>query len=343
LAPVNVPQDLLLIYNTNSVASVDIFNYYLQHRPMIAGVNVLGVGVATNGYLTNDVFLPADFTNNLAAPVLAWLDQNPTKRPPYVLLFPDIPARVNADAPGGQCDCICHAVLPSASYQLHTLSAKWRPFITHLNMGDTNACRAYIDKLAFIGTNYSPGKTVLSASAGGYGNTNWYFDDGFSVTPELANAAKNGVLAANPGASVIYMFNGTNIARGTNVAGFINTGYYQWNTSTYAIDGAVTFTGQSSWYVMQTIESFNGCRVRAAQQPQGNFIDWFSPDAFGGSAYSHTPVGTVTHVEEPQRIGVNDPHKYFGFWASGKTFAYCAWMSRRTERFQAVGDPLVQK
>jgi hypothetical protein len=212
------------------------------------------------------------------------------------------------------------------------------PFVTHLNMGDTNACRAYIDKLAFIGTNYSPGKAVLSASAGGYGNTNWYFDDGIGIS------ASNGVRAVLPEASITFSVSGPNIERGTNVAGFLCLGYYQWFASDYALDGSVTFVGQSSWYLIETIESFNGCRLRAAQSTrQGNFIDWFSPNAFGGAAYGHTPVGAVTHVEEPHGTGVNDPYKYFGFWAAGKPFAYCAWMSRRTPNFQAVGDPLVKR
>jgi alpha-tubulin suppressor-like RCC1 family protein len=336
--PVNVPQDLLLIYNTNSVDSVNVFNYYLAHRPMIVAANTLGIGIATNGYVTNDVFLPQEFNDNLAAPMQTWLAQNPTKRPHYVLLFPDIPARVNAGDPGGPCDCVCHAILPSASYQLHTMFRR-NPFVMHLNMGDTNACRAYIDKLAFIGTNYSPGKAVLSASAGGYGNTNWYFDGGsYSIE------ASNGVHAVLPEALVVVASGGTNIARATNVAGFLCLGFYEWHTGDYAIDGSVTFVGQSSWYLIETRESFNGCRLRGAQQPpQGNFISWFSPNAFGGSAYGHTPVGAVTHVEEPGDAGVSDSYKYFGFWAAGKPFAYCAWMSRRTPNFQVVGDPFVKK
>jgi hypothetical protein len=41
--------------------------------------------------------------------------------------------------------------------------------------------------------------------------------------------------------------------------------------------------------------------------------------------------------------GNNDPEAYFGFWAAGKTFALCAWNSRLTPYFQAVGDPFVAK
>ena len=52
----------------------------------------------------------------------------------------------------------------------------WQPLVTAINMNGTNDCIAYIDKLKSFASN-SPGKLNISASAGGYGNTNYYFDD----------------------------------------------------------------------------------------------------------------------------------------------------------------------
>jgi hypothetical protein len=75
---------------------------------------------------------------------------------------------------------------------------------------------------------------------------------------------------------------------------------------------------------------------------QGNFTQWFAQRAFGGTNYENTPVAAVSHTDEPN-LGVNDPAIYFGLWASGKIFAICAWNSRYTEMFQAVGDPFVRK
>jgi hypothetical protein len=43
--------------------------------------------------------------------------------------------------------------------------------------GGTNDCIGYINKLATFGAAFSPGKLVISALSGGYGNTNYYFDD----------------------------------------------------------------------------------------------------------------------------------------------------------------------
>ena len=61
------------------------------------------------------------------------------------------------------------------------------------------------------------------------------------------------------------------------------------------------------------------------------------------TSYTNTPVGAVTHVSEPGLPGVNDAAVYFGLWAGGKNFAISAWNSSRTDKFQAVGDPLVTK
>jgi hypothetical protein len=101
----------------------------------------------------------------------------------------------------------------------------------------------------------------------------------------------------------------------------------------------VSWQGDSGWWIIETIESYNG-------QPWGggmsNFYLWFSSGAFGGTNYSNTPVGAVTHVDEPNG-GWNDPYVYFGLWQAGKNFGMCAWNSQRTAYFQAVGDPLVSK
>jgi hypothetical protein len=70
---------------------------------------------------------------------------------------------------------------------------------------------------------------------------------------------------------------------------------------------------------------------------------WFSSNAFGGTNYSATPVGAVTHVEEPQLNGVENGAAYFGLWEARKNFATCSWNARNTTFFQAVGDPLITK
>ena len=169
---INVTNDLLLIYNTNSLDSSNVCAYYLAHRPLVNGANVLGIG-CTN----TESFLPSEYTNVFVAQVANWLAQNPTKRPQYVILFLDIPSRVNVNRPPPNLIVTDFGKRPSVSYSMARQFAGWQPFVMHLNMGTTNDCRAYIDKLEYFGTNYSPGKLVISAnSAGSYGNTNYVLD-----------------------------------------------------------------------------------------------------------------------------------------------------------------------
>jgi hypothetical protein len=112
------------------------------------------------------------------------------------------------------------------------------------------------------------------------------------------------------------------------------------------VDGTIKWSGNSAWYVVETIESFNGY---ATNFISGTFIWWFAANGFGGSNYSNTPVGAVTHVEEPSLGGVNNASVYFGLWAGGKNFAICAWNSRGVPpgnyppELQAVGDPFVRR
>ena len=90
---------------------------------------------------------------------------------------------------------------------------------------------------------------------------------------------------------------------------------------------------------METMEAFDGIPYAG----QGDFYTWFNHDAFGGTHYSNTPVAAVTSTEVPYLYGHNDASVYFGLWAAGKNFAICAWNSRQTTRFQAIGDPFVQR
>jgi hypothetical protein len=135
------------------------------------------------------------------------------------------------------------------------------------------------------------------------------------------------------------------IAQATNVAGYWTKGTHGTVTNyTFPVDQEVVFSGNSSWYIMTTIESFNGQRYWN-NQSQSSFVMWFAPDAFGGTDYSNTPVGSVSHVDEPRSW--IDLQTYYGLWAAGKNFAICAWNARQAattqeaQKFQAVGDPFV--
>jgi hypothetical protein len=336
--PVDVGRDLVLIYNTNSAGSIWVKDYYRAHRPMISNATVLAVGCPTGEFMTTN-----EFFSQLNAPWQDWLTAHPTIRPRYIVLFLDVPSRMS--------DMHFPGINGSVSFNLHDQTLGIKPFVTHIHMGDTNACRAYIDKLEFFGTNYSPGHVILSASAGSYGNTDYYFDGAVSPTnlnqaADMA-AARDAVITAGISANLVHFNDSTNnfLAAATNVAGYLSQGIYahpiaDTNRHNYAIDGRIAFSGNSRWYIMNTRESFNG---QVAQEgAQGNFIKWFSSNAFGGANFSNTPVGAITHTSEPS-AGINKSVPYFPLWVTGGNFATCAWAVQVNNGFQAVGDPLVRR
>jgi hypothetical protein len=361
--PIDVCKDLLLIYNSNSLDSSNVCYYYLENRPMVSGANVLGIAspgihidVGTNGWgwqvVTNttvyETVAPINFTNYVLNPVKSWLWSNPTKRPEYVILFLDVPSRVNGSATNASGYAFYYQdqpgiklKYPSVSVQLATSILGWSPLITHINMGDTNACKGYIQKLVAIASTNSANRLLISGSAGWYSNTNYYFDDANGGA--FFNMGVTGILASGVSAAAVTyaaaLPNTNNVHSGTNVAGYASKGVHGLLPSTYAMDGTIKFYGASGWYLMQTGESFNGMRY---DTDQGTFVTWFTNTAFGGTNFANTPAGVPSHTDEPGVPG-NKPEILFGLWAAGKNLAISTWGSRTTLYFQAVGDPFVKR
>jgi hypothetical protein len=368
---VNVTNDLLLIYNTNSTDSYTVMAYYTNNRPMVSSANVLGVN-CTNG----ETFGTGNYTTgfepqvtnwaNFAAQITNWLTTNPTKRPLYVILFPGIPSRVNSDeanpwpldsitpSTNGYSGSVGALETPSVQVQIATNWAPaWQPIVTSINMdgyGGANDCKAYINKLAYFGTNYSPGQLFISASAGGYGNSNWY------IQPNVFAFTPNVMLSPISGGNIIsnFLISTTNNIVGSyaNIGGFFFLGVNGGDvTNGYPTNGNIIFSNSSSWYIIETYESFNGERTGMGaappiNNPEGTFTGWFSANGFGGTVYTNytnTPVGAVTHTDEPGGAAVENGNILFGSWAAGEPFGICAWTSRRTPYFQAVGDPFVKR
>ncbi len=342
--PVTVEKDLLLIYNTNSTDSLWVKDYYLAHRPFAAKANVLGIGCTNIETVT-----PPEMANDIGSPFQTWLNANPTLRPQYIVLFLDVPSRVNWSNTPGVYD-MDHLSAPSVSVQLHSnFYTGILPFVTHINMGGTNDCRAYIDKLEFFGTNYSLGKIVIRAHPEGYSEGNYYFDEckPANILGSFAGPARQGVLGAGvPETNITFITDPPPITRGTNVLGYVSWGTYSLGRD-YVIQGSnsipVLFYGNSGGYLIQTVESYNGVRDYFHSIGQGTFCQWFSSNAFGGINFSNTPMGAASHVGEPYTPGINDSRLYFGLWASGHRFCAAAWVSARTHLLQIIGDPIVIK
>jgi len=145
---------------------------------------------------------------------------------------------------------------------------------------------------------------------------------------------KNTVNKKDRADPLTYSLNPTNFGLTLGVHFNATNGAYAW------------WSGQSSWWIIQTMESFNGTRFTPCQ---GDVNSWFATNAFGGSNYSNTPVGGVSNVDEPALIGNNSPGLYLPLWASGHNLAQAAWISQQSAEpfyqpeLQVVGDPFVKR
>jgi peptidoglycan hydrolase-like protein with peptidoglycan-binding domain len=217
---------------------------------------------------------------------------------------------------------------------------------TYLWMGSVDATKAYIDKLKSMYDRMPVKNIVISAEGTGQQGTNYYFEDTNNI-PEAAmgNARRDAVLVVNPSAPVTVAGDSVPyISSANDVAGYFSWGFNSryfngvGHPKTYSVDGSVVFTGKSNWFLMETVESYNGLW----DSYQGDFTDWFSANAFGGTNYSHTPAGAVVHVDEPYAGGINSP-SYFQCWEKRHLFIDCAWGSLMTAFMAPHGDPWITK
>lgn len=215
--------------------------------------------------------------------------------------------------------------------------------VTSIDMGSKDATKKYIDKLADVYTEMPRKSIVISAKGTSYGGDKYYFDDisndGYSVS--VGSDQREELLRVDSHAETKLTRQGdSHIVSAVDVTGYMTWGINGGYAKNYVKD-KINFTGKSNWYLLQTVESFNG-QLQQENPNQSNYKAWFSADAFGGTNYSNTPAAAVTHVEEPQLGGMNNEH-YFECWDRNNLFIDCAWYSRQTPFFAAKGDPWITK
>src|ERR1051326_5488543 len=158
--------------------------------------------------------------------------------------------------------------------------------VTAFNMATLADCSAYVDKVSSMYT----GNVIISAKAAAYSNDIYYVDDKrntnqFDSFP-FGTLFQSAILTQNPGASVTYSSNAV-ISSGSNVKGYVGWGIHNGVFApTYATDGSVVWSASSKWWIIETLESFNGQRDCS----QGCVKRWFASDAWGGTNYTNTPV-----------------------------------------------------
>jgi Kelch motif len=338
-------RQVLVAYNGGSPDSVALKDYYLAHRPGFAGAQVLAL-TTTAG----EVVAQADYLAQLEAPVVQWLQANPTLDIRYVVWMYGLPTRTTAG--------------PSVTYQL-SQSLQTRnlstgkaygtagvdqfnrlaypgttALFTAMNMGSVAATQAYIDKVAAMAAAMPTPDVVVSALAAGRGGTSYLFEDAQGYAGySLGQAFQGAMLSLNPQAQSTYVPQPSPLVnQAADLSGYFSWGVHAGLPATYAVDGTVRFTGNSSWFLIATAESFNG----QLGCSQGCFSRWFAENSWGGTAYGEGPAGAVSHVEEPYVGGINGP-TYFAMWEAGFLFAEAAWNSRNTPAFLALGDPLITR
>lgn len=349
--------NVLVIYNQAVPESVEIKNEYLARRPGFAQANVLAVSIpAERPGVSLEIMTRQDYQQRLLEPLAQWLRNHPRKRIGYIVLLYGIPTMRKWEEPGGWVfDGLQYALMTDVAalpgYVAPTNYASWTlrqalPLVTHLFMGTAPATKAYIAKLAAMARQMPQPSLLISARKAGQAGSTYYLED--AATPGSIGHTAGGFGAGirgemtlkAPGARVEYWPKaGPHLNQAADVAGYFGWGFNGGRGKHYATDGSLRFSGRSGWYLIQTAESFNG-RLDA-ETFQGNYQQWFSRTAFGGTDYSNTPVGAVAHVVEPGLSGINHPG-YFWSWENGQTFADCAWFSAQAKtKIVVLGDPLV--
>jgi len=368
----DVSEHVLVLWNSNVADSTTCKNYYLANRPEFgtygggSAPNTLDCPCTTTGDSGFESITQSNFENQIRTVVLNWMTANPTKNIRYIVMMYGMPSRVTSNGQSVQYQLFkalqetgsrtgtefrhIENSFTLAEYQGSTA------LISSLNMATLADAQAYIDKLKTIYDGMAVSNVVISASENNQGGTDYYFDDNGRIysysKPGNDNRLK--VLEANASATITYAGDSgdtdpvpdqtTHITSASNVSGYCTWGNNGGQGGNYANDGSVTFSGNSNWYAIMSIESFNGRRTTFQENIQG----WFAANAFGGTSYSNTPAIGVSHVEEPGLGGINDG-EYFKMWeqedSAGPMFLAIegAWAWRNTAYFQCVGDPLIKR
>lgn len=345
--PINVSKHVLVVYNLNSTDSINLKTYYTGTRPHFSGANVLGISCETGELIPYTGLLA-----NIRQPIVNYLTGvSGTKPIRYIVLMKDIPSRsldVNNDSVQYQIYTAYKNLQLRSGDSYYTARDRFSlgqfqddtALVTSINFGNYADCTGYIYKISQF-------QTGIYLSGRGF-NTGYYFDDvsehiypsGYIYYGNLYQ-----VLYVNPSVKYVYTGKyGSPLTTGNNLRGYMSWGTHADGgvtvKPTFAWDGSTKWGGTGNWYIMTTIESFNGTRWPG--NFQGSYTGWFRPQSFGGANYSNIPVGAMTYVEEPGLAGVAGM-TYFMLWEMGFPHAECAWSARETTKFACIGDPLVVK
>ena len=353
---------VLLVYNTSSQDGPAVADYYKANRPGMSGVDTLAVTADTTEKTTS-----ANMISQIRTPIYEFIASSSHPKY-YVVMCRGLPSRVwDNGVPIASVDYLIGRSEPNlanpvgAEYHqggcVNYYNTAFTPgsyagtpvLVTRMDMGTLSTTKAYIEKIKAMYDAMPSPSLIVSANAAGLGGSNYLMDEVrnppyklfFPLAKDhsdLASASYSNM----PLARRLYIFGitGTNahLTGGEDVTGYESWGVNGGMSSTYPNNRSLFFTGKSNWYLVKTFESYNGI----IGSDHGNFEQWFSPTTGGGWHYSRTPIGMACHTDEPS-IGGVEGSMYMCNWEAGLLFSECAWSSRKTKYFMAVGDPLVKR
>jgi len=339
--PINVSQHVLIAYNTNSNTSIGVMNYYTGHRPLFSGANVIGLSVPSG----NEQIDYPTFSGSIQTPIFNFITGVSGKPIRYVIMLNDIATRVSGTA-GTNIYSLPYQLYWAYQYMGIRSGLDYSMQTGHFSLANYQAdsflvsyinFTNYADSIAYI-NRISVGQTGLYLTGNG-GNTGFYIDDAGAFSgyyTYFSGRNLQPLLQAYPSTPYVYRaYNQSQITTGSNLAGYISWGNDGGLGLTYPTDGTIKWGGNSNWYIMMTVDSFDG--------RTGGFNTWFTSGAFGGlngTGYNNCPVGAIGTVEEPF-LGSHNLSGYFNMWVSGYPFIECAWQSRLTPWLAVYGDPFI--
>ncbi len=335
----------VFVSNLNSAKSISVKKYYINHRPGASRARYLDISVNPD-----EIISEREFNSSVRKPVLDYILANPSYDIRYIIMSMGIASRTSS---GGTSTSVrLFNGLSDIGYRKGKVygpgsSNAFNPaeypgttaLVCFMNMGSLEATIAYIDKLERI-WGEMPVKSDIISSAGTDMRGDIYYAE--EVQPIYSiNSCLNmlrELVNCNSLSSCVYTTSRP-ILRASNVAGYCSWGANGIQAKDYVTSGAVRFYGKSGWYLLATIESGNGQMIN---DNQGDFVNFFSRNAFGGSSYENTPAGMSGFVEEPYLYGLYDS-MYFALWDMGYILADTAWLCRKTPFYIVVGDPLIKR
>ncbi|MEK6850157.1 MAG: hypothetical protein AABX85_01130 [Nanoarchaeota archaeon] len=364
-------ENVLCIYNNNSLISSEICSFYLGKRP---GAYSLGLNIPAERYIstwgpTYEGMNFSDFTKYIIQPLMDWVNSHPEYKITHLAAAKDIPIAVFFE----------HQIIAFSGEFFLTFSRNFTSF-------DEVVAYNYNNKYAGKRVHFDPedykkeeGKYTLRFAVSyltGYTledvkkmiekaqspNQNlsqkyWIADrdtDAFSVREEDLLMTKDSLIVAGiPESNIILeRTSKPNITDTREIIGYGGPGSHHANYTRYWImDGGIDFP-ISDKAIMTSYESWNGMTFTGGPNKnrattQEIIADTFHSNSTSGFNYSRSFSGAAGTVSEPSLGGVNKIDRFFGAYANGLTLAESSLSGGAADVYSlgikriVVGDPLM--